>query len=831
MQKNLPYFLAFLSGTCALVYEIVWMRAFTPVFGLSIYATTAVLCAFMGGLGLGSRLAPLVLRRWRGKRWTLYAVIELGIGVTTLTVPFLIGPITSAYVAVAGIDSAGLVTGAVRFFLSISVLITPTFLMGLTLPAILHALRREQDADSADTIGRIYGLNTVGGAVGCLLVGFVLLYQLGIVRSIVLMAGVNFMVAALAYYLGRAERHDAAAPALSDEVRASTAAVGQRRVSRMGLLLVYGLIGAISFGYELVWFRVLIFYLQSATYSFSTMLTLYLLGIGLGSLVFSRVMDRRLRTPREVAMALGLVQLLIGVNGVCMLHVYSNVEWTWSLLITVLGANSWLVIVAQKAIVAGLIILPPTFLMGLTFPLFSRLYKAHGTSDSLALGRLYAANTFGAIAGTLLTGFVLFDLIGVQATISLLSVASAAIGIGFSLSPLRRYRERAAPVFAVAVGVLVLGFTAVTLATPARMLVANYERVHGEIFFYRESAADITFVYSLGSYFALGFGDGRGTSSTSPMTNYVNRLLAYSAMVARPDAKDVLVISMGCGNTASAFTAFPIDRLDIVDISSGPFEAARFFDTNRDVLADPRVHTIVEDGRNYLLKNTRRYDIIEIELPTLHTDGVAFLYTKEFYELARSRLKEGGVISQWIDVRQTRREASYMAFNTMLEEFPNSSVWANKWAWWAIGVNGENQPLDYPRLRSLFAQPKVLEDTAIVHSSLEDVLASVVAFGDELVGAVGDSPRISDDRTVLDFEVPKIEAKSALGGGLGYYNSPMRSVFMDAWKRSGVLNEDRGAQTFFENRHHERVDRSLREFARGFPEEVLRRISASNGNR
>ncbi len=824
---------ALASGLCALVYEVVWMRLFTPVFGLSVYASTAVLCAFMGGLGLGSHLAPRILAAWRRSPWLLYAGLELGIGLGALALPAAIAPITQAYVAASGLDAAGLFTGLVRFSLSFAAMAVPTFFMGVTLPALAHACRHDfgEEPLRAERIGVLYGLNTLGGAIGCLLVGFLLLPALGTRTTVAATAAVNGIVAVLAATRaarGGTGRAPEPAPTGTRAAAPPTPAPDVEAVPSATFLLgVYAAVGAISFGFELSWFRILIFYLQSAAHSFSLMLTLFLLGVGLGSLLYSRWLEPRLAGPRDAAAALAVAQLGIAACGALTLPVYAGLPGVWELLLAWLGAGSWQVIVFQKAIVSSLVILPPTLLMGLSFPLLARLYKARGATDARALARLYAANTFGALAGSLATGFLLFDAIGVQATLTLLSLASVATGLAFGGRALARSRPR----LALAGGLVAL-VLAVQAATPQRMLLANFERYQGAISFYREAAADITFVYEVEGDLWLGFSDGRGTSSTSAENDYLNRMSAYEAMVLRPDARNVLVISMGCGNTASAFTAFPIERLDIVDISSGPFEAAGLFHTNRSVLDDPRVHVTVEDGRNFLLKTPRKYDVIELELPSLHTDGVAFLYTREFYEIARAHLTEGGVISQWIDAFQTRRQPSYRLVSTMREVFPEVSVWANRWSWWILGVNGgpPGAP-DYERVRAVFETASVREDMARVGTDLEDILASLVGYGEALDRALGSAAPITDDRTWIDFELPKLPTPGSLGGGVAYYNAPLRKLFEEQWKSRGGIRQA-GLVPFHgggAERHDDLVDRSLREFARGYPAALLERVAARNG--
>lgn len=809
--------LALLSGLAALVYEIVWMRLFTPVFGLSVYATTAVLCAFMGGLGLGSLAAPRLLARWRRSPWALYAALELGVALGALGVLGSVGPITRAYVATASQDLPALLVGAVRFSLSFAAMAVPTFFMGVTLPALASAAGGGEGEHGGARIGRLYGLNTAGGAIGCLLAGFWLLPELGTRATALTTMGLSGLVAVLALLVGA--RLGGAAPGPREEARPGGAG------GQAGLLVAAAVVGAVSMGFELSWFRMLVFYLQSAAQSFSLMLTTYLLGIGLGSLIFARLIARRLRALEQATRAFCLALLAIGLCGALTLPVFTGLPAVWSVMLDGLGAGSWEMIAAQKAVISGLLVLPTTLLFGLTLPLAARLARAGGASEAAALSRIYAASTTGSILGSLVTGFVLFEALGLQFTLGLLSVLCAATGLLLGHRTLRGARARPA-------AALLVGLLAALALTPGGLIRSSYARYLGPILFYRESASDVTFVYEVDGDRWLGFSDGRGTSSTSPQNEYHNRMNAYEAMLLRPEARNVLVISMGSGNTASAFLAFPIERLDIVDISSGPFEAAPLFWTNHGALQDPRVHLTVEDGRNYLLKTRRTYDVIEIELPSLHTDGVAFLYTREFYQIAAAHLEQGGVISQWIDADQTRRWPSYRLVHTAADVLSDVSVWGTGWSWWILGrAGGATGAPPYEQVRAAFERPEVRADMARVGTSLEDILANLVAYGPPLTEAIATAPPITDDQTWIDFALPKVATPTSLGGGVGYYNAPLRSLFERAWRRGGGIREE-GLTRFFpggEAAHDAACDRSLRAFAAGYPEDLLARVQEING--
>ncbi len=830
MSLMIPHTIAFLSGMCALVYEILWMRAFTPVFGLSIYSTTAVLCAFMAGLGLGSILSPRLIGAWKRSHWLLYAILECGIGFGALLIPFSTSVVSDAFVAAAGLDDSGLLTSAVRFGLAFQLMVVPTFFMGMTLPVMVHALMRSVGSNpvTAQRVGTLYGLNTVGGAAGCILVGFVLIPALGVRGATVATVALNLSLASVVYLMyGRAERLSEIDP---QSIPVTPAEDNARQVDdapRMSpalILVLYALVGFSSFGYEMVWFRMLIFFLQSATYSFSIMLALFLLGLGSGSLLFSRIIEPWLDARRslETARALGLTQMLIAILGLTSFQVYSHLTEIWSFLLSILGASSWGILAVQKAIVAGAVIIPPTIVMGIAFPLTVRLYKAQGANDTKSISYLYAANTSGSILGTLITGLVLFDVLGIQPTMSILTILSFAIGIGFTLPALKGDRR-----FLTLTAATATLFSLLYVMTPPDLLRRQFEKVHGDLLYYNEGAADITYVYRVRGFaekgLALGFADGRGVSSTRFVQNYVNRQLAYSTMLMKPDAVDVLVISMGCGNTSSTYLSFPIRRLDIVDISSAPFEAASYFKrTNHRVLEDPRVHTHVEDGRNFLLRTDKKYDIIELEPPTLHTDGVVNLYTREFYEIAHSKLKPGGVLSQWIDAQQTEREPSYMVYNTMLEVFPESTMWASRWAWWANGVKDADSTLiEYERIQPVFDTPGVRRDMRSVRTGLVDILSNLVSSGEQLRETVAGAPIITDDQTIVDFLVPKLQNRRALGGGLGY-SSPLRTQLMESW--NAEAREERAAPVFpfhAPNDHKAKAADAIRATTSGFPEPIV----------
>jgi len=834
-KKNIiPYIIVFFSGACALVYEIVWMRAFTVVFGLSIYATTAVLCAFMAGLSIGSYIAPKVIERWKKSFWSACALLEIGIGLGAILVFYSLGPCTNLFVAISKITDIGFLVSFVRFFSAFLVMLIPTIFMGLTLPIIIHACKELAHKRSSDSniVGLLYGFNTVGAAMGCFAAGFFLIYKLGLSKTIFVAVGVNFLLAIIIYlmYIKNEGRNkiNAINTSASGEstVRPNKDSVA---INSSVVLVCYGLIGFISLAYELCWFRILKYYLHGAGYSFSLMLILYLCGIGLGSFYYSIFLDKKLNLASlpESTKIFGFIQMLMAILGALTLPLYVYLPTLWRILVDYLGAGSWIIIILQKSIISGLIIFPLTFLMGISFPLVTRIYcRVSNEIESKAVGRLYAANTFGAIVGILMTVFVLFDGVGIQTTIVIISSISLMISALFIFKSVNKtWRTQ------IVWGLLAALFIFINVRTPPRMLISNLKKYSGNILFYKEAAADITFVHEGANGRWLAFHDGRGTSSTLPLINLQNRLQAYSTMMLNPEAKDVLVISMGCGNTASAYSKFPIRRLDIVDISSGPFEAAEYFYTNQNVLNDPRVHTYIDDGRSFLLTTKRKYDIIEIELPSMPADGVVNLYTKEFYEIAKSKLKPGGVLSQWIDIWSTGRETSYTLINTMLEVFPQSILWSKSYSWWINGVNQEHSPaINYNRVKTIFSSQNILEDMESVSTNFQDIVSYVVSHGKLLKERVHGKYTITDDLTIVDFLIPKQKFSESFGGAIGYYSNPLREIFINSWKSDKInMTWSFGEISFYDaNSNKNNVERSLKFITREFPKTIQNDIIASS---
>jgi len=731
--------LFFASGVSALVYEVVWIRILSLTLSITVYALTTVLCAFMAGLavgaGLGSRIADRVRHPLRA-----FGIAELGIAASGLAVPALLFGLGPAYLwlhdALGG-DGPAFFAG--RFLLAFAILLVPATLMGVTLPLLSRAF-----VDRLDLVGNraglLYGINTLGAVVGCILAGFVFVPQLGLQTSSALAASLNLLVGFGAFALaGRF----AVEPARR-EAGSGTPLSGQARLAA----LAFGVSGFTAMGYEVLWSRALIHFTHNSTYAYTAMLATFLTGISLGSALCSRFADK----ARLPLLGLGLVQLAVGVSVIAALRIYMNFETLVPALGERIGGlGSWSHVVALIFSEAALTMLATTLLLGCMFP-----FVARAVVDSLdvvgrRIGTAYVVNTLGSIAGAALVGFVVLPALGVRGAFLALVLVNLALGAVLALASAPR--RISLPLAGLAVTAAVAAF----LLIPARVFEQPFLDRFGILRLYREEVTDTVMVTEAedGSRM-IRYADGRGTAGTITLPE--DRTYAHIPMLLHPNPKRVLQIGFGVGHTLSSVAQYPVESLTCVELSPGVLEAAPFFsETNRDVLADPRVGLVINDGRNFLTTSRERYDVIRLDPPELHTAGVVNLYTREFYELARDHLAEGGVFSIWVNNVMTPEDALWMLVRTIQDVFPYVSVWHGP-AMFSWVINGSLEPHapDLRMLEARFADPAVRADLATI--PIRDpyhFLSHFVGSGEQLAPMWQGHPLVEDDHTRLDFSVPR----------------------------------------------------------------------------
>jgi spermidine synthase len=740
------------SGAAGLAYEVVWTRALSLVFGVTAFAAASVLAAYMGGLALGSWLFGRRIDRG-GNPLLLYALLEAGIGLYALLVPTLFELLHWPYLLLHRLDLSYPVFAFGRGLLAALVLLVPTLLMGGTFPILVRFFvtsRRDVGLGTAT----LYAVNTLGAILGCLLAGFLLIERLGLVGTTRLAAGVNLAVAAAAALLGWGSR--AGAAGAREDVAGPGEPAGAAPAARRIVLVCIGLSGFAALGYEVLWARALLRYLYNSTYAFTTMLSTFLLGIAVGSAVYA-VWLRRSRRPLLV---FAVLELLAGLGFVVSAIAFEQLGQLTGAGIAQGSIRSFSDSLAAMFVRAACILLLPTLFLGAALPLATEVCARGLATVGGMVGRVYAVNTLGAILGSLLTGFVLIPAAGMQGTLIVLVGVNLACAAALLLAEPAPVRRRA-----LAGGIALGLLPAALFAIPRDLFRRTFVSAGESLVFYREGATDTVGVVDSSMGRTIVYEDRRGTAGT--WTYRWNFFFGHLPLLLHPgEPKRVLNICFGVGNSLSAAASHAsVDQITSVELSPHVIDAAGYFWTNDRVVEDPRVRIVVDDGRNFVRTDGGSYDVIELEPPETFTAGVINLYTREFYRDAAARLAPDGVLIQWLPVGEAPLEQERMLFRAFTDIFPEATAW-RQLEDGAILLVGSRKPLriDYQRLRRRMQEGRVRRDLELIEIRDADHLLSFFTLDPAaLEDFVRDVEPVTDDRTVLDFSMPRF-----IGSGFGF---------------------------------------------------------------
>ena len=731
-----------LSGASALVYEVVWMRQLRLTVGATTAAVSTLLAVYMGGLALGAALLGRLADRSR-KPLRLYAVLEIAIGLYALLLPALTAWSGPLYVSMAqGLSSDPALLAALRAAYGAAFLLPPTILMGGTLPVLARFVGRSEASFGRD-LGTLYGVNLAGACFGSVAAAFVLIPFLGLHGATVAAVAVNLGIGALAWaWSARPVRLPEPAAAEEEDPQGAFDPSGPLRRLLQTTVFVSGFT---SLGYEVLWTRVLLFTFTSTMQAFAVILATFLAGLALGSGLFAAV-ERRGARIRFLSLALSLGGLLALLLVPASLRAADIVRWFASRVSSGEGA-----LTAAMALAAGLVILLPATLMGFVFPMASRLLTRRVRQAGQGIGRAYVVNTVGAVLGSLATGFVLIPLLGLKGSLMLL--ASVQVATGWALLPWAEGRAVARRVVAVTSLGLLAGFAgAVVLLrgpnpfdrVPADRYVAHHDGV----------AASVSVIRNERGGKSLRI-DGFEAAASDSVSAYMG-MMTHIPMLVHPDPRDLLVICFGTGTTAGAGLRYPGTRIDVVDIDQNVLAmAGHFRDVNGGVAENPRARLIVDDGRNFMLTTRKTYDVITSEpMPPVFA-GVTSLYSREYYVLARQRLKPGGLLVQWLPFHLMTPDEAGSILRTVQAVFPETTLWVHGLTGIIVARRDMPVEIDLARLRARLAEPGLQRELARYGIQNAEQFTDFYMLGPAGVRrAAGDSPMITDDRPLLETHPP-----------------------------------------------------------------------------
>jgi len=726
------------SGFTSLMLEVVWSKALSRMLGSTLHSVSTVVAAYLGGLALGAFLAG----RWShrvDRPLAAYGALEMGIGLFALfSLAFFaaLDPLLGG--AYASLGAGSPVYLLLRVALAFLALLVPTTFMGATLPYLV-AWATRTGTSFGRSLGRLYGLNTLGAVAGSAVAGFFVIPNLGLLGATWLAGGVALALGAAMAVLGMREPRMAAAeeprvaPAADGGAAAPGAAPGAGPAGRRALAVApFGLSGAAALALAITWTRVFSLTFGSSVYSFALVLASYLLALAVGSLLWGG----RLADARDPWRSFAILQGAAAAGSAIGLWLVPELPGRFMDLLTANMSRLPVIYLGQIGLVS-LVTLLPCLAFGALFPVGARLLSADRVSGARATGLAYAVNTAGTLTGTLLAGFVLLPTVGIRitwmgCTLVALALAAAAWWISLaaarrsapagapsrrpagSRAPARRGAAKSAPpappadrrrgglvplALPVAAGIAVVALTLLSppwnkvlftlgvyrssmllsegAPSPARAREEMARRLQEEkLIFYREGLHAVISVHEMTlnrRYLSLRTNGKPDASDGDDIATQI--MIGHLPMLWAPPEPRVCLIGQGSGVTTRAVLEHDPARLTMVEIEPGVIEASHYFDdANQDVLADPRLEVILEDGRQHLQHSGRRYDVIISEPSNPWIAGINNLFTTDFYRRVRGALEPGGTFCQWVQIYELSPVALSSLLSSFAEVFPTAEV-------------------------------------------------------------------------------------------------------------------------------------------------------------
>jgi spermidine synthase len=770
-----PMFLA--SGAAGLIYEVTWTRQLLYTFGAGLYAVSAVLAAFMGGLALGAWLLGRVSDRLRRPLAT-YGLLELGICACGLVLPWALGSLHRvdgwAY-RHWGQDFA--ILTAFRFALAWAAMLLPTTLMGATLPVLTRFLVRDSSHLGLHVSG-LYAINTFGAVAGAFLAGFVMIERLGLRQTQWAAAGLNALVGVSALALAtivdlpRRAGADPAAPPLptpgapkADDDAPPPLSPAQAR----WILLTSLIAGLVSLGAQAIWSRSLVFtfeYLKNTTYAFSAMLTIFLAGLAIGSALIGLVIDHQRRLTRLYGILLTLIGLSIALSA--MICVWgSGAMKLANPLDPVTGKLNWVLAVANIMLQTIGVVGVPTLLMGMAFPVAARV-MARVDRVGGDVGLLYSFNTVGAILGSLVTAFVVIPMLGLTKGLLLLGAVDVAIGLATI------WREEGGRAHVATLGLpawLALMIVGWKLSGPQAAILQPVNRGESGVAFYEEGPLATVAVVENRLGDRTIYVDGVGVAGTDAVLQTDQKSLAHVPMMLLGRAASALTVGFGSGGASFSLQLHDrLAKIDCVEICKTVLRAAPTLTAaNHDFFGDMsvldyarqngRYSMILDDARAWLRYTPQRYDFIATDCTDLRYKSNANLYDVGYFQACRERLTKDGIVVVWMPLSGMTENVFKIALRTFRHVFPQMAVFYmdNESTHYILLVGWQDKiQLDYRLFQQTLEERDVRQDLSELQ--LDDpvkLLSCFITGGDALARYLGDGPLNTEDHPLIEFECPK----------------------------------------------------------------------------
>ena len=759
-----------ISGFAGLIYQSIWSHYLGLFLGHAAYAQALVLAIFMGGMAAGAAWIAQAGQRWRNLIRS-YAVIEAIIGVLGLLFHWVFTGVAGfSYDTLIPALGSPLAVDIARWSIAALLILPQTILLGMTFPLMSGGLIRRYPGSAGNLLGGLYFTNSIGAAIGALVAVFVLLPSVGLPGAMVTAGILNFVVAALAWWLAREPE-----PAPAKAVTAADAPGQSLRTNPLLRTVLFGtaLSGAASFAYEIIWIRMLSMAVGSTMHAFELMLASFIAGIALGGLWVRKQADKTDSPLRLV----GWMQVLMGIAALASLFVYANAfSWVgWLMQALAKSDGGYALFNLGTATIAIVIMLPAAFFAGTTLPLFTVALLRAGQGER-AIGRVYAWNTLGAILGVFAAIHLLIPVLGLK--LALCVAAIVDIGIGLFLLRAQAEDKRSMLRFALAGG---LAATALVLAVRVPfdpMTMASGVFRHGRtslmaddrILYYRDGkTSSVSVVVSPEGSVQIAT-NGKIDASIAmkdgvePIVDEPTMTLAAALPLAmHADPKRIGVIGFGSGLTTHTLLGDSrVERVDTIEIEEAMVAGAQAFgDRVKRAYTDPRSRIVIDDAKSYFAGQKTKYDIIVSEPSNPWISGIGALFSKEFYKFIPTQLNENGLFIQWIQLYEIDEPLVGSILNAMAPAFDDYSAWLSNYSDLLI-VASPNGPLPKVEVDRLMAGPLKAELARLGIGTAEQLNFRKVSDG-RLLRAFARThssrPANSDYFPILGLNAPKTRYK------------------------------------------------------------------------
>lgn len=757
-----------LSGACGLIYQVVWGRLAVLVFGSTTHAIATVLGVFFLGLALGSFLAGKFADRHRTPL-VLYGWLEIGIGLYAAMFHLFLSGVQSLHHAIFPlVVDAPVLLSVVRIAIAAAILLPPTILMGATVPVVSEVLTRSPRHVGKD-FGLIFACNTLGAAGGSFVSAFFLIPAVGLQMTTWIAAGLNIVVGGVSIYWGRRGEFPQKAVTVNDQESDAQPLPSVPAPQARAAFLAFALTGFLGLVYEVAWSRALVLVFGSSVFAFATMLTTYLVGLAVGSVVMGRWVDRIVNLLR----AFVVMQIVAGIA------VFASTVAIGQLPEFFIGYfrvdTPWRTIMLLEFAVCFGIMFVPAFGSGMLYPLVARMFMGQRQFHiGKTIADAYAMNTVGCILGSFVAGFFLIPFFGIERTLLLGAGLNLLVAAGLAAFQSEWPQGRRVALIATLIVAAIAGNLLFKSWQPLEMNSGVY--IYGDplarmakgvqtfveenqLLYYREGPSDTVAVLESprGRFLRVNGKTDGGYLKSGQSDNYTQSFLGLLPLLYRPDAGQALVIGLGTGMTLEGIHASPKASIDCIEISTAVAEAARYFDeANNGVLNSPRVQLKLLDGRTWLAAMPREYDIIISEPSHPWQTGNANLFTEDFFRESQLRLHPEGVFCQWLPYYQMEKAH----FQTLLKTVQATYRYVNVWVVYSDAiVIASQQPLhlDSASIEKLVRSPayaKILQKLDI--RSIEELLGFFYldsAAVERFVAA--DLEVNTDNHPIIEYAAPK----------------------------------------------------------------------------